>query len=75
MWINEKRFNFLDLSSFNYYIINRQSFLYAIICCEMLNMSYIIHFIAKCFLFVKQYTYLCTKMNMYGAKYLPACLD
>ena len=41
----------------------------------MLNMNYIIHFIAESFLFMKQYAYLCTKMNMYGTKYLPTCLD
>ena len=41
----------------------------------MLKMSRKIYSAAKRFLFMKQYTYLCTKMNKYGTKYLPTCLD
>ncbi|GEM_PF-6039427 len=41
----------------------------------MLKMSYEVHLIANCFLFMKHNNYFCTKMIMYDTKYLPLCLD
>lgn len=41
----------------------------------MLKKSCELHLDGYCFFFMKQYAYLCTKMIMYGAKYLQTCLD
>lgn len=41
----------------------------------MLKKSCGLHLNGRYFFFMKQYDYLCTKMTMYGAKYLPTCLD
>lgn len=73
MWINENRFTFLFFQ-LTINLIDKAPYTQSSVV-KMLNMSYIIHFIAESFLFMKQYAYLCTKMNMYGTKYLPSCLD
>ena len=41
----------------------------------MLKKSCEFHLSGRCFFFMKQNNYLCTKMIMYGAKYLQTCLD
>lgn len=41
----------------------------------MLKKSSELHLGGHYFFFMKQYAYLCTKMIMYGAKYLQTCLD
>lgn len=42
---------------------------------KMLKKSCRLYLNGHCFFFMKQYAYLCTKMIMYGTKYLQTCLD